>query len=177
MAKKPKADLATLAAHLIVFSDRVAGGTKEDRTTGRATDLLRSAGITQVHVTITPENPQALRQAIAIARRSHTPLPTRLIIVFGGTGFARGNVTPEIVREHIEVEIPGIAEQIRAYGLKNTPLSGLSRSVVGVTSREPGAAIVVASPGSPGGAEDTLAVLLPLLPAIIDQLDEERSGV
>ena len=72
------------------------------------------------------------------------------------------------------MEIPGIAEQIRAHGLKSTPLSGLSREVVGVSARDSSGALVVASPGSKGGALDTLAVLVPLLPAVFGQLDEER---
>ena len=85
-----------------------------------------------------------------------------------------GNEAPEVVREVIEVEIPGIAEQIRSHGLAHTPLSGLSREVVGVTARDSSGVLVVSSPGSRGGALDTLEVLAPLLGAIFHQLDEAR---
>ncbi len=78
------------------------------------------------------------------------------------------------VRSIIEVEIPGIAEQIRAHGLTNTPLSGLSREVVGVTARDSSGALIISSPGSRGGALDTLEVVTPLLAAIFHQLDEQR---
>ena len=98
----------------------------------------------------------------------------RFILILGGSGFGVGNYAPEVVRSIIEVEIPGIAEQIRAHGLTNTPLSGLSREVVGVTARDSSGALIISSPGSRGGALDTLEVVTPLLPAIFHQLDEQR---
>ena len=98
----------------------------------------------------------------------------RFILVLGGSGFGVGNYAPEVVRSIVEVEIPGIAEQIRAHGLANTPLSGLSREVVGVTARDSSGALIISSPGSRGGALDTLEVVTPLLPAVFHQLDEQR---
>ena len=98
----------------------------------------------------------------------------RFILILGGSGFGVGNYAPEVVRSIIEVEIPGIAEQIRAHGLTNTPLSGLSREVVGVTARDSSGALIISSPGSRGGALDTLEVITPLLTAIFHQLDEQR---
>ena len=98
----------------------------------------------------------------------------RFILVLGGSGFGVGNYAPEVVRSIVEVEIPGIAEQIRAHGLADTPLSGLSREVVGVTARDASGALVISSPGSRGGALDTLEVVTPLLGAIFHQLDEQR---
>ena len=98
----------------------------------------------------------------------------RFILVLGGSGFGVGNYAPEVVRSIVEVEIPGIAEQIRAHGLANTPLSGLSREVVGVTARDASGALIISSPGSRGGALDTLEVVTPLLTALFHQLDEQR---
>ena len=98
----------------------------------------------------------------------------RFVLILGGSGFGVGNYAPEVVRSLIEVEIPGIAEQIRAHGLTNTPLSGLSREVVGVTARDSSGALIISSPGSRGGALDTLEVVTPLLGAIFHQLDEPR---
>ena len=98
----------------------------------------------------------------------------RFILILGGSGFGVGNYAPEVVRSIIEVEIPGIAEQIRAHGLTNTPLSSLSREVIGVTARDSSGALIISSPGSHGGALDTLEVVTPLLTAIFHQLDEQR---
>ena len=66
----------------------------------------------------------------------------------------------------------GPAEQIRAYGLAKTPLASLSRGVVGVSARNRTGALIVVSPGSSGGAQDTLDVVEPLVPHILAQLDE-----
>ena len=163
-------ETASLRAHFIVFSDRVLNGSKEDRATPACAKALEAAGITDTTTTVVPEQREALYSEI----RSALASGARLVLVLGGSGFGVGNVAPEVVRELIEVEIPGIAEQIRSHGLQSTPLSGLSREVVGVTARDSSGALLVASPGSKGGALDTLAVLVPLLPAIYHQLDEER---
>lgn len=56
--------------------------------------------------------------------------------------------------------IPGIGEALRAAGAAKTPMSALSRSVAG----QLGKTLVVALPGSRGGAEDGLKVLAELLP-------------
>ena len=51
---------------------------------------------------------------------------------------------------------------------------GSVREVVGVTARDSSGALIISSPGSRGGALDTLEVVTPLLPAIFHQLDEQR---
>lgn len=170
MPQPASLDAQSFRAHLIVFSDRVFNGSKEDRATPACSGALEEAGIVETTTTVVPEQREALYAAI----RSALAAGARLILVLGGSGFGVGNVAPEVVRELIEVEIPGIAEQIRSHGLASTPLSGLSREVVGVTARDSSGALLVASPGSKGGALDTLEVLVPLLPAIFHQLDEER---
>ena len=43
-----------------------------------------------------------------------------------------------------------------------------------MTARDSSGALLVSSPGSRGGAMDTLEVVTPLLGAIFHQLDEER---
>ena len=152
MPKPVEYDLSQISAHVITYSDRIQRGTKEDRATPACTAALAEAGLGPVTVAAIPESSGIL----------------------GGSGFGVGNYAPEVVRSIIEVEIPGIAEQIRAHGLTNTPLSGLSREVVGVTARDSSGALIISSPGSRGGALDTLEVVTPLLAAIFHQLDEQR---
>ena len=59
---------------------------------------------------------------------------------------------------------------MRSYGLAKTPLAGLSRGLVGVTSRDSAGALVVNAPGSRGGVKDTVAVIGPLVPHVLEQL-------
>ena len=47
----------------------------------------------------------------------------------------------------------------------------LSRGLVGVSGRQPGACLVVNAPGSPGGVRDAVAVLGSVLEHLIEQLD------
>ena len=170
MPQPKEYDLSPIRATIITFSDRVLSGQREARGARACADALTAAGLGHVATAVVPERRGALESQV----RGAIAAGSRLVLVLGGSGFGVGNVAPEVVREVVEVEIPGIAEQIRAHGLKSTPLSGLSREVVGVSARDSSGALVVASPGSKGGALDTLAVLVPLLPAVFGQLDEER---
>ncbi len=125
-------DLSQINAHIIAYSDRIQRGTKEDRATPACVGALTTAGLGQVTMTAIPESADVLDTEI----REALAAGARFILILGGSGFGVGNYAPEVVRSIIEVEIPGIAEQIRAHGLTNTPLSGLSREVVGVTARD-----------------------------------------
>lgn len=162
-------DLSTVAAQIIVVNDRVISGERPDKAGPAARARLGESGLSSVGLVVVGEDAGQVRAALATALQGRA----RLVLVLGGTGFSRHDRVPEEVREVIEVELPGIAEQIRAHGLASTALSSLSREVVGVTSRDEHGALVVASPGSRGGASDTLDVIVPLLPHVLAQLDEE----
>lgn len=170
MPKPVDYDLGQIDAHIIAYSDRVQRGTKEDRATPACVGALTTAGLGEVTMAAIPESADVLETEI----RDALEVGARFVLVLGGSGFGVGNYAPEVVRSIVEVEIPGVAEQIRAHGLTNTPLSGLSREVVGVTARDSSGALIVSSPGSHGGALDTLEVVIPLLGAIFHQLDEAR---
>jgi molybdenum cofactor synthesis domain-containing protein len=89
-----------------------------------------------------------------------------LVVTTGGTGLNPTDVTPEAVGPMLEREIPGIAETIRAASRDLVPTSILSRGVAGTIGRS----VVVTLPGSPGGVKDGLAVLLPIVDHLLDQL-------
>ncbi len=162
------ADLSAVSAALIVASDRVLSAEKPDRVSPRCRERLEEAGLSAMSASVVPES----RADIARALRGALDRGDRLVIVAGCTGFGRGNEAPEAVRDVIAVELPGIAEAIRAHGLSSTPSAPLSRQVVGLTGRDHRAALVVASPGSVGGIDDTLDILTPLLGQIFAQLGE-----
>ncbi|WP_460490693.1 molybdopterin-binding domain-containing protein, partial [Corynebacterium nasicanis] len=54
-----------------------------------------------------------------------------------------------------------------ARGLASTPTAALSRAVAGLA----GGTFVMTLPGSTGGVRDGCAVLAPLLPHLLDQLE------
>lgn len=89
-----------------------------------------------------------------------------LIITTGGTGVALRDVTPEATRDVIEREVPGLAELMRAEGVKITPLAALSRAVCGTRGRT----LIINLPGSVRGARENLTAIARLLPHAISLL-------
>ncbi|SPF69414.1 Probable molybdopterin binding domain [Propionibacterium ruminifibrarum] len=161
-------DLSTITAAVIVMSDRVLSQ-EHPNTAGEACrDRLLTEGLSDVALSVVPERRQVLDEEL----RAAVTAGRRLVIVLGGTGFRRNNDAPEVVRDLVEVELPGVAELIRAHGAEHSPLAPLSREVVGVTGKDSDAALLLCSPGSKGGMNDTLDVLLPLLRHVYIQLAE-----
>jgi molybdenum cofactor synthesis domain-containing protein len=83
-----------------------------------------------------------------------------LVVSTGGTGLGPRDVTPQAVDALLDYEVPGMAEAMRAAGLKKTPHAMLSRSVAGVVGRT----LILALPGSPRGAADSLEAVIEALP-------------
>lgn len=153
---------------VVVVNDRVLSGEKEDKAGPGCVRRLAGLGMPEPRLRVVAESRSDIEKEIAEALRRGD----RLVLILGGSGFREGNDAPEAARAFIDVEIPGIAEQIRAHGLAKTPLASLSREVVGVSARNRTGALIVVSPGSSGGAQDTLDVVEPLVPHILAQLDE-----
>jgi molybdopterin adenylyltransferase len=98
--------------------------------------------------------------------RRHAAGGAGLIVTTGGTGLAARDVTPEATRMVCGRLVDGLAEQMRAEGLRQTPLAALSRGVCGVV----GTTLVVNLPGSPAGAVTSLAAVIGVLPHAVDLL-------
>jgi molybdenum cofactor synthesis domain-containing protein len=95
-----------------------------------------------------------------------------VILTTGGTGFSPRDITPEATQEVVQRSSPGLAEAMRSASLRTTPHAMLSRATAGIRSRT----LIVNLPGSPRGAVENLAVLVPVLPHAVQLLSDEPSA-
>jgi molybdenum cofactor synthesis domain-containing protein len=149
---------------VLTISDRCSRGQQEDHSGPAVVEMLEAAGVAEVVTEILPDE----IELIAAALRRHSDAGAALIVTTGGTGLAARDVTPEATRLVCLRLVDGLAERMRAEGLRDTPLAALSRGVCGVV--ESGSALVVNLPGSPAGAVTSLGAVIGLLPHAVDLL-------
>lgn len=148
-------------AVVLTVSDRCSKGEQVDVSGPAVATLLKDAGIGSVLMRTLPDDIDAIITALRHYARS-----AQLIVTTGGTGLAARDVTPDATRLVCERMVDGLAERMRMEGYKNTPLAALSRAVCGIS----GSTLIVNLPGSPAGAESSLAAVVPLLPHALDLL-------
>lgn len=151
-------------AVVLVISDRIHGGERRDVATPAAVSMLEEAGFEIAHTAVIPEGLEAVSRALdqAIAAGA------AFVLTCGGTGLGPNNLTPEATEARITTRLTGVEGSILAEGLKHSARAGLSRGVVGLTSRQRGGTLIVNAPSSKGGVEDCLNVVLGLWPSIAE---------
>lgn len=148
-------------ATVLTISDRCSRGEQADLSGPAVVNLLGAARISAPVTVILPDEVDLI-----VAALRHHAASSSLIVTTGGTGLAPRDVTPEATRLVCDRLVEGLAELMRADGLRHTPLAPLSRAVCGCL----GATLIVNLPGSPAGARTSLAAILPLLPHALDLL-------
>jgi molybdenum cofactor synthesis domain-containing protein len=89
-----------------------------------------------------------------------------VILTTGGTGLAARDITPEATMSVADRAVPGLAEAMRAEGLRHTPRAMLSRSVA-VVRRD---TLIVNLPGSEKAVRESLGAIIDVLPHAVELL-------
>lgn len=150
-----------ITAAVLTISDKGFKGRRVDESGPFIKDMLKEAGFEVKYYEVLPDEKSLIKKALIKYSNK-----VNLIITTGGTGLSPRDVTPDATREVIDKEVPGIAEAIRAYGLKKTKRAMLSRAVAGLS----GKTLIINIPGSLKAVKDSLKVILEIIPHAVEKI-------
>ena len=142
-----------LRAAVIICSDSISAGHKEDRAGKAIIKKLEACDVKIAAYNVIPDEIDAIREQALKQQASELDL----VIFTGGTGLSERDVTPEALLPLLDRRIPGIEESIRNYGQDRMPYAMLSRSLAGTIKNT----LVLALPGSTNGAKESMDAIFP----------------
>ncbi|MDP1795440.1 MAG: molybdenum cofactor biosynthesis protein MoaE [Acidimicrobiales bacterium] len=153
-------------AAVIVLSDTVASGSKQDTAGAAVVERLKGIGFDVVHYEVLLDEPAQLSQRV----EDFVDDDIELVITVGGTGVGPRDITVDTIKPLLTTELPGVMEAARAYGQARTPMAMLSRGIAGLIERT----VVITFPGSRKGAEETFDAIGAGLPHLVEVVRKNR---
>ncbi len=151
-----------LYAKVLIVSDSVDRGEREDLAGPQISQRLAGAGFTIADYRVIPDG----EESVAGALRAMTGF-AGLLVTSGGTGFSPRDLTPEGTARVLERDAPGLSEAMRLV----SPLGRLSRGRSGTV----GQCLILNCPGSPRGAIESLEAVLDVVTHALELLSDEAS--
>lgn len=153
---------------IITISDKGSQGKRKDLSGKEIIRILEECDFSIEGYCIIPDEKDIIRNTL-IEYTDKRKID--IVITTGGTGVSPRDVTPDATLEVIDRNIPGIAEAMRMESMKKTPHAMISRAIAGIR----GESLIINLPGSPGGARENLAVILPTLKHALEKIKGDQS--
>ncbi|WKD59626.1 MogA/MoaB family molybdenum cofactor biosynthesis protein [Corynebacterium caspium] len=145
----------------VIVADHLPNAGKD--TASLLTELLEEAGFTVDGVV----NVAAARKEVRRAIDTGVIGGADLVITVGGTGVGARDITPEVTREVLDQEVPGVSQALRFSGLAcGSVEAATSRGIAGIS----GQTVVVNIADSRAAIRDSMATLGPLVQHLIAEL-------
>lgn len=152
MKNKPPIHVA-----ILTVSDRCSRGESDDKSGPRLGEIALEQGWIIEEMEVVADEKAEIQATLLDWCDKGT---IALILTTGGTGLSPRDVTAQATQEILDKEIPGLAELMRSEGRKFNPFSVLSQAVVGLRKKT----LIINLPGNPLGAEQSLRIVLGLIP-------------
>lgn len=147
---------------VLTLSDKGSSGQRVDESGPLLTQMVGEIGTVVRYLVVADD----YEKVVMILKSWVDDLHLDLILTTGGTGLSPRDCTPQATESVLDYQIPGMAEAMRTASLSKTPHAMLSRALAGVRKQS----MIINLPGSPRGASENLAVLLPVLPHALAKL-------
>lgn len=158
-----------LRVAILVISSKIAAGAEPDKGREAVEQMVGGLPGTVVAYAVVPDDRKLIGERLLKWCDDEDP---DVILTMGGTGVRPTDWAPEATRDVLEKEIPGIGEAMRQESLKKVRTAMLSRATAGIR----GVTLIVNLPGSPKGARENLAVILPVLEHTVEKIQKTVKG-
>lgn len=152
---------------VLTLSDKGARGEREDESGRIIQEMVARLGEMRRYEIIPDDEEGIVARLVEWVDRENLAL----ILTTGGTGLTPRDLAPQATARVLDYQVPGMAEAMRSETLKKTPHAMLSRALVGVRRKS----LIINLPGSPKGARENLAVVLPALEHALAKLQGDPS--
>lgn len=148
---------------VVTLSDKGSQGLREDTSGAYLKEIMIEQGFELVSYEVLADRKALIVDSLI---RLVEQKNVALILTTGGTGLSPTDVTPEAMAEVLELEIPGIAEAMRAASMLKTDRAMLSRGKAGTRKQT----LIINFPGSRKAVVENLEVVLPVLEHALEKI-------
>lgn len=146
-------DTSILNCAVIVCSDTISAGEKEDVSGKLIMQKLEQLGVKSLAYRVIPDDIKEIQGQLKL----YVEQDYQLVLFTGGTGLSPRDVTPDAIEPLLDRIVPGIMETARNYGQQRTPYAMLSRGMAGYVKNT----LIITMPGSVKGVEETMDAIFP----------------